>query len=1541
MKSSKETRWLKVAIAGISMAGVGACATAQADADLPTGYAVQSGVASFTQAGNALTIEASNKAIINYQQFNIGRQNQVNINSALSLHRVTGGAPSQILGQLHSTGKVFLVNPSGIIFASGARVNVQGLVASTLNIRDVDFLSDNYVFQREAGSQPAQIKNAGDIHATQSLALLAGAIENSGKLNAGKVALAVGDKIQIQANDLVAIDVTVTESLQEAVKEAETAIQNTGSISGQSINAQAKLAREFYKTTINNTGVIRAQGLAKNDRGEIVALGSTDDKLAVVENHGLMDASSSSGQGGSIHVLGDRVHIAGGELNASGATGGGEILVGGDYQGKNHDIYNAQMTVIGDNASLKADATQTGNGGKIIAWADDSTWSHGQISAKGINGGGFVETSGKRFLEVTEIPDISTQFGEVGTWLLDPNDLTIGAASTQTNINGSSPFVTTNDTATIGVGLITAALANGNVSISTGTGGTNSQFGDITISNAINYTGVGGRTLTFNAHRNINQNAAISSTNALNVTFIADSDANTTGNYVSNAAGSLTTNGGVVNINARAITLASTVNTGNANINLTSGTTMTATASLLTGTGVVNITAPTSTSINYNVASSPLNLGTLSSPAVTVSASGAGNSVTLNNGFNGTSLSVQTPGNIAVNGDITTSGNLDLRSNSGNVTVTGNVTDNSTTGTSYLQAGANSYTASTNLSISGALSIAGGESKNLTIYDGDGEIFNQAFFTNATARNFSAVDFRRADTNGVFNFSNFTGINPTSLTLVTTGANGHISLANGFNGSSLILQAQGAGSNITVGSNITTSGTLDVRSWSGNVTVYGNVSNSNTAAGTHHLQAGSSTFTASTNLSISGALSIAGAAGKSLTIRDGDGDIFNQAFFTDGSARAFSAVDFRRADTNGVFNFSNITGINPTSLTLVTTGANGHISLANGFNGSSLSLQAQGAGSNITVGSNITTSGTLDLRSWSGNVTVNGNVSNTAVGVYSHYLAAGNSTFSNATNLSISGTLSIAGSTNQSLLIYDGDGDIFTKAFFTDGSARAFSAVDFRRADTNGEFNFSNFTGINPTSLTLVTLGSNGHISLANSFNGTSLALRAQGTGSNITAGSNITTAGGLELRSFSGNVTVNGNLSNTANSAQSILLAAGTAGALSSTQNLTVTGNFSVIGGVTGKSLTVYDGDGDIFNKPFWSNPSAPLIFSTLDLRTGANDIGSLANPILLANATAPSLTLATPGSAYVNNTTGPLNYSGTGVGGTLWLRAAGQLATSGTTTAGFIDWATTANNGNIQFNNSATGTNGVTLATHGTGAVSIANTRTLAATNSPISITSRTFNMNTSAAISAGTGTVTLRPNDASAITVGAATKGSGFDLTASELSRITAQTLSIGDVSQAGDITLGGALNVSAAGSGAGRYNLDFKTGGAFNAAGNAITLGARDLSITTTGNITTAAVSGTTGSDVVLNSGGQLNVNNAISVDSAQLVAAQNVVLNSGSSITTSAAGNSLVVASTGGQFVNQSTSSALSATAGRWLVYSGDPALTNRGGLGFAFKRYNR
>src|SRR6202012_528566 len=107
---------------------------------------VSAGSASISAGSGAVlnVNQASNRAVINWNTFDLGSAAQVNFNqpsaAAVTLNRVLDPNPSQILGRIFAPGQVILSNPNGVYFGASARVDVGGLVATTENISKADFM---------------------------------------------------------------------------------------------------------------------------------------------------------------------------------------------------------------------------------------------------------------------------------------------------------------------------------------------------------------------------------------------------------------------------------------------------------------------------------------------------------------------------------------------------------------------------------------------------------------------------------------------------------------------------------------------------------------------------------------------------------------------------------------------------------------------------------------------------------------------------------------------------------------------------------------------------------------------------------------------------------------------------------------------------------------------------------------------------------------------------------------------------------------------------------------------------------------------------------------------------------------------------------------------------------------------------------------------------------------------------------------------------------------------------------------------------------
>jgi autotransporter-associated beta strand protein len=218
-------------------------------------------------------------------------------------------------------------------------------------------------------------------------------------------------------------------------------------------------------------------------------------------------------KGGAITVVGNAINLGStAVVDATGATAGGLIQIGGSWQNSNPAVRQAITTTIAQGALLDASALQRGDGGTVVAWSDirnpqSVTTVSGTLLAKGGaagGNGGRIETSGYD-LKVDDIRvDTTAAAGAAGLWLLDPYNISIESGNTTTYTSSGGTYTGNGNisTAYIAASTIASALASSNVTVTTGgSGSAGTGSGDITVTGLINSGG--SNKLTLNAYRNI------------------------------------------------------------------------------------------------------------------------------------------------------------------------------------------------------------------------------------------------------------------------------------------------------------------------------------------------------------------------------------------------------------------------------------------------------------------------------------------------------------------------------------------------------------------------------------------------------------------------------------------------------------------------------------------------------------------------------------------------------------------------------------------------------------------------------------------------------------------------------------------------------------------------------------------------------------------------------------------------------------------------------------------------------------------------------
>ena len=1508
---------------------------------LPTGGQVVSGVSTIQQVGSALNInQATQKTIINWQSFDIGSQAAVNFYqpnaSSIALNRIVGNNASQIYGKLNANGQVFLLNPHGTLFAPGAQVNVgKALLSSTMHMNDADFLAGNYNL-----SNPGLgiIDNQSIINAN-SIAFAGNDINNSGSLIATNVSLVAGDT--------VAVDISGDGLIRARVENPslQAHITNSGLIDAvHQVTMSAGQAKDTLNNVVNNSGIIKATGLS-NEGGVITLQGGT------TLNSGSLNASSATGKGGTVAMLGEHVGVTGfGGINASGETGGGTILVGGDYQGKNANVQNASRTYFGADASLKADAITSGDGGKVIVWADEVTRSYGNISARGGNvsgNGGFVEVSGKQSLDYAANTDTRAANGLTGTLLLDPDSITIssiGANTASTNLSfAAAPSISIISPTTLNTASSNIILqANDDISFdeavtiaAAGVGVTAQAGGFLYLQAPLTTTG---------GVVNLVAGDPGSLTSPTEGSLVINANIDTTRGGIAPNGANVLLESNISDVGGNSVQLSANVNAGNlGNIIITdnggatdqfggilTGNKLTVLATHnvnLTGANQLNIAQiETSNSLPTTISNINLtNTRPLTIDGMLVDAGGgSGGSVTVNN-----------TGSISLNGSVTVAnGNINF-STTGALTSTSNlnVIDRSSSvaaGNIIINAGANIGTSANNIYIapgSGNVSLTAGSGAGSNIYTNQvlSALDTSKYIVNAALANATVS----LSSSGAININNLspTNFQTTNDNLKFSTNGGDISIANGVTATAntFSFETFGVGNDVFVGSG---AGTVSLNA--NNPT--GVDFNAHTVVFNNNLTDSISTINDNIHVKArAGGVSGAGGITTSNLWIESDGAVN----LTGSNLVSKIAADV--INSGAAFNFNNagalevsslfgVTGITTNNGNVNLTGQDiainnvidttgGNLTIHSSYN--PLNINADLAANNVTLS---TFDGDINLNA--ANITASGNV----------LINSGrdplNSTVPNAGLVTIDGNITQTGASLATLDI-NADTNIIVAAGSQISSTNASNIT--LKSGSNGTFN----------SPTLI-----GRIEL-NGLSGGGNEVRIDSKGGNITltggSGFSSTTFGDgillnyaqLDARSSSsvgGNITLKGETSYTDVSANGVTMlnstvrtkgagvidiqGVATAAAGSGTRGTVITatnmdsenGDINITGDASAATFSVVNSDGVLIN-------GGSIIVAGAD-----NGSGFGSGNIFVTGKSALGGTdqagIAIADSPTELDTHGTGNITLDGVSNGIGANSAGVLIFNSALieSEGSGEIAITGKANNID-------APGVAIASGATVKGAIGDYITIRAGNN--SSTGGDFISFVGGSIQGTSGTIMVLtpllsdPNASIAVGGNGSTVGN-FNVSDADLSAISnIQSFQIGDTFHTGT------YNVASLNS--------------FNSTNGQINL------VSNTANIDFIAPTTALNTGILVNANnGNVNFSSGLTTNAGNVfVIAKNDLTLSSTAAIANNAGNITLIADTGDFINNNSSPSALSVSAGsRWLVYSADLTGDTRGTLVYDFKQYN-
>jgi len=359
---------------------------------------VAGGEASIVTGATSVEIfQTTDKAIIDWRSFNIEANESTKFyqpsSSSFTLNRINDINPSTIRGSLTANGNIVLVNPNGVFFSSTAAVDVSGLVATTANITNNNFMSGNMVFDIK-GNSSASIINEGVITARGAglVGLVSPNVINNGVItaNLGKVSLASGDSFTVDFYGDGLLNIGLSDDVTSQI------VSNTGTIEASTIVMTATEGNNIVNSLIQVEGELKAP-VAIEQNGKIIISGNTKTSAIIT---GKVKAKEVKVKARYIDntgtIEGSKVDVTAHNISQQGKIIGDDVTV--NFTGKYID--NEQSSITAKNISVLGAAgsganisgnynanSETAKGGTINITASDVKLFGAQITADGTEGG--------------------------------------------------------------------------------------------------------------------------------------------------------------------------------------------------------------------------------------------------------------------------------------------------------------------------------------------------------------------------------------------------------------------------------------------------------------------------------------------------------------------------------------------------------------------------------------------------------------------------------------------------------------------------------------------------------------------------------------------------------------------------------------------------------------------------------------------------------------------------------------------------------------------------------------------------------------------------------------------------------------------------------------------------------------------------------------------------------------------------------------------------------------------------------------------------
>ena len=218
-----------------------------------------------------------------------------------------------------------------------------------------------------------EVINTGVVTANNTMPQVESVVQNGGQLDIQASTFVQSGTAKIDVSSLVGVAGSVNVVASDTVSVKGEVLANGFNGLGGTIHLQATRLVDLQTAVLEATGADSGGRIRLQSDGVPANPGTPDVPVpgrVVLANNTVLRVGSSRAQAGRVEVEGDDISLESGTfIDATGATKGGTVWIGGGWQGSG-TLRQATIVSMNKDSTIEASATENGDGGEVVLWSD-------------------------------------------------------------------------------------------------------------------------------------------------------------------------------------------------------------------------------------------------------------------------------------------------------------------------------------------------------------------------------------------------------------------------------------------------------------------------------------------------------------------------------------------------------------------------------------------------------------------------------------------------------------------------------------------------------------------------------------------------------------------------------------------------------------------------------------------------------------------------------------------------------------------------------------------------------------------------------------------------------------------------------------------------------------------------------------------------------------------------------------------------------------------------------------------------------------------